>query len=184
MQNHAQIIARCRKKDKKAQKKLYNTYAPLFLGMCMRYSRDRSEAEDILQEAFVKIFLNIESFDGKGSFEGWMKRIVVNTAITFYNQNQKHYHHQEIEQVSTYDDNEVFGTEYTQEELLYVINQLPDGYRMVFNLFAIEGYMHKEIAEMLSIDVNTSKSQFSRAKKLIREKLKLLSKEKKPNLSL
>jgi len=179
MHNEQQIIDGCLKNSRKAQKMLYDKYSSKFLGMCMRYAKDRLEAEDILQEGFVKIFGRISQFSGLGSFEGWMKRIVVNTAITNYRQNLKHYYKQNIDDVNEADIEASFSdSEYSLEELLKVIQALPPGYRMVFNMFAIEGFQHKEIADMMGIDVTTSKSQYSRAKKLLREKLAILKKEK------
>jgi RNA polymerase sigma-70 factor (ECF subfamily) len=180
MQSEQQIIEGCLKNSRKAQKLLYDKYASKFLGMCMRYAKDRLEAEDILQEGFLKIFGRIAQFSGLGSFEGWMKRIVVNTAITNYRQNLKHYYKQHIDEVNETDIDAPFSdSEYSLEELLKVIQALPPGYRMVFNMFAIEGFQHKEIAEMMGIDVTTSKSQYSRARKLLREKLAELKKEKR-----
>ncbi len=180
MHSEQQIIEGCLKNSRKAQKMLYDKYASKFLGMCMRYAKDRLEAEDILQEGFLKIFGRIGQFSGLGSFEGWMKRIIVNTAITNYRQNLKHYYKQHIDEVNETDIDAPFAdSEYSLEELLKVIQALPPGYRMVFNMFAIEGFQHKEIAEMMGIDVTTSKSQYSRARKLLREKLAELKKEKR-----
>jgi len=172
-----QLLKKLKNKDAKAQKQLYDRYAPLMLGICMRYARDRAGAEDILQDGFLKIFTCIDQFSGSGSFEGWMKRIVINTAITHYHQNLKHQYHESVEDISdTVEDESSGSSSFTREELLKTINELPDGYRIVFNLYAIEGYKHKEIAEILNIDINTSKSQFSRAKKQIQMKLEKLGK--------
>ena len=143
----------------------------------MRYVYERSEAEDILQEGFLKIFTKIGEFEGRGSFEGWMKRIFVNTAITHYHKNSKHNkYHYDIDDVQIpKNEKPAYGeSEFTKEELFKIIHSLPEGYKVVFNLYALEGYKHKEIAEMLKIDINTSKSQYSRAKKLIRRKLEAL----------
>jgi len=168
-----EIIKRCIKLDRQAQKLLYQKYSSVMFGICLRYASDRSEAQDVLQEGFLKIFLNIQDFSGLGSFEGWMKRIMINTAITFYHKNLKYNQQIDIDHVreSRISNIEYETSEYTVEELQKVITSLPDGYRMVFNLFAIEGYKHKDIGEMLGIDVNTSKSQYSRARKLIQKKL-------------
>ena len=173
MMSENEVIEKCRKQDRHAQKYLYKKYASLLLGMCMRYTSDKSEAEDILQESFLKIFLNVSDFQGTGSFEGWMKRIVINTAITFYHKNLKHRYHYDIDEMYNLQTQETeYGSfDFTQEQLLKVVNDLPAGYRMVFNLYAIEGYKHKEIAEMMGIDINTSKSQFSRARKQLQKKL-------------
>jgi RNA polymerase sigma factor (sigma-70 family) len=155
---------------------LYDKYSPLLLGICLRYAASREEAEDILQESFMKIFFSIEDFRGAGSFAGWLRKIVVNTSITHYHANLKFRHQVDIED---YMSAEVAGPGFDEdlfssEELYLVLNELPSGYRIVFNLYAVEGYKHKEIAEILNIDVNTSKSQYSRAKNSIRSRLGLL----------
>lgn len=176
MISEEQLIEKCKKYDRVAQKMLYDRYAPILLGICMRYVFEKSEAEDILQEGFLKIFTKITEFEGRGSFEGWMKRVIVNTAITHYHKSSKHnkYHYDINDVQLPKNEKPAIGeAEFTSEELLYVIHSLPDGYKHVFNLYAIEGYKHKEIAEMLKIDINTSKSQYSRAKKLIRKKLEI-----------
>ncbi len=183
MVSEEQLIKGCVRGDRKYQKLLYERYASAMLGVCIRYSSSRPEAEDIVQEGFLKIFLNIKDFTGKGSFVGWMRRIMVNTAITFYHKNLKHnqlcdingINESDIENPSPYEEDE-----FSHEELLKIINELPAGYKMVFNLFAIEGYKHKDIAEILNIDVNTSKSQYSRARKLIQKKLLDLKNVNKP----
>lgn len=178
MLDEKEIIEGCCRNDRKAQRALYERYASILLGVCIRYSGRRDEAEDILQDGLIKVYLNIKDFAGKGSFINWMKKIMVNTAITHYHRNLKHHYHQDIEDIR---ETEIKGAgfsmaEFTREELFRVIRDLPHGYRMVFNLYAVEGYKHKEIAEMLEIDVNTSKSQYSRAKGLIRRKLESLGK--------
>ena len=174
------IIKRCIKKDRDAQRILYDTYAPVLLGLCRRYTLDQPEAEDILQEGFVKIFLNLKNYRGQGTLLNWMKKVMINTAITYYHKHYKHRYHYEIEE-SESSGSMAAGlaeADFTREELLKVIEDLPAGYKMVFNLYAVEGYKHKEISELLNIDINTSKSQYSRAKKLIREKLESISKTK------
>jgi RNA polymerase sigma factor (sigma-70 family) len=134
-----------------------------------------------LQDSFLKIFFSIKDFSGSGSFVGWLRKVAVNTAITHYHKNLKYRYHLEIDEyvsietgVTSFEDDF-----YTSDELYRVLNELPTGYRMVFNLYAVEGYKHKEIAEMLGIDTNTSKSQYSRAKAVIRDKLEKLGKLKK-----
>jgi len=172
-----QIILKCKKGNAKAQRELYEMYSPVLYGICIRYVADSSEAKDILQESFIKILTKIDKYSGKGSFEGWMKRITVNTAITHYHKSKKHNHHLEVSEIQDFiETNPEYHSDFTQDELLKVIETLPNGYRMVFNLYAIEGFKHKEIAEQLKIDVNTSKSQYSRAKKIIQGKLKQLEK--------
>jgi RNA polymerase sigma factor (sigma-70 family) len=178
MLDEKEIIEGCRRNERKAQKALYERYASILLGVCIRYSGRRDEAEDILQDGLIKVYFNIKEFAGKGSFINWMKKIMVNTAITHYHRNLKHQYHQDIEDIRETDIDGVSlnTSEFTREELFNVIRDLPHGYRLIFNLYAIEGYKHKEIAEMLEIDVNTSKSQYSRAKALIRRKLGTLRK--------
>jgi len=178
MLDEKEIIEGCCHNNRKAQKDLYERYSSILLGVCIRYSGRRDEAEDILQDGLIKIYFNIKDFAGKGSFINWMKKIMVNTAITHYHRNLKHQYHQDIEDIREMDIEgaSLSGAEFTRDELFNVIKELPHGYRMVFNLYAVEGYKHKEIAEMLEIDVNTSKSQYSRARGLIRKKLGSLKK--------
>ncbi|MCU0455927.1 MAG: RNA polymerase sigma factor [Bacteroidales bacterium] len=173
MMSDQQIIEGCAKHERKAQQLLYDKYSRFLLGVCLRYATDRSEAEDILQESFLKIFFNIKDFSGTGSFIGWLRKVAVNTAITHYHKNLKFRYHIEIEEFVSVETGTLSFEEdfFTSDELFRVLNELPPGYRMVFNLYAVEGYKHKEIAEMLGIDTNTSKSQYSRAKAAIREKL-------------
>ncbi|HOU29842.1 MAG TPA: RNA polymerase sigma factor [Bacteroidales bacterium] len=180
MLSENEIIEGCARHDRRAQQMLYDRYSRLLFGVCMRYASDRAEAEDILQESFLKIYFSIRDYSGTGSFTGWMRKIVVNTAITHYHRNLKHKHYVEIEDyVSVETGVSSFEEDFfTSDELFKVLNELPPGYRMVFNLYAIEGYKHKEIAEMLGIDINTSKSQYSRAKAALREKLEVLRKLK------
>lgn len=168
-----QIIEGCVRHDRKAQQELYNQYSRFLLGVCMRYAVDKSEAEDILQESFLKIFFNIKDYSGTGSFIGWLRKVAVNTAITHYHRNLKYRYHVEIEEFVSLETGQTSFEEdfFTSEELYKVLNDLPAGYRMVFNLYAVEGYKHKEIADMLGIDTNTSKSQYSRARAAIRERL-------------
>jgi RNA polymerase sigma factor (sigma-70 family) len=180
MMSDQQIIDGCARHDRIAQQQLYDRYSRFLLGICMRYATDRTEAEDILQESFLKIYFNIKDFSGTGSFIGWLRKVAVNTAITHYHKNLKYRYHIEIEEyvsvetgVSSFEDDF-----FTSDELFKVLNELPSGYRIVFNLYAIDGYKHKEIAEILGIDTNTSKSQYSRAKAVIRSKLEKLGRLK------
>lgn len=178
MMSDQQIIEGCARHDRKAQQLLYDQYSRFLLGICMRYATDKAEAEDILQDSFLKIFFNIKDFSGTGSFMGWLRKVAVNTAITHYHKNLKYRYHVEIEEYVSVETGVTSFEEdfFTSEELYKVLNELPAGYRMVFNLYAVEGYKHKEIAEMLGIDTNTSKSQYSRAKAVLRDKLEKLGK--------
>jgi len=180
MMSERQIIELCTRHNRKAQQVLYDKYSRLLLGVCLRYASDKAEAEDILQDSFLKIFYNIKDFSGSGSFIGWLRKVTVNTAITHYHKNLKYRYHVEIEEYVSAETGVMSFEEdfFTSDELYKVLNELPTGYRMVFNLYAVEGYKHKEIAEMLGIDTNTSKSQYSRAKAVIRDKLEKLGKLK------
>lgn len=179
-----EIIAGCKKMEKKAQRCLYDKYASLFLGIAFRYSKSREDAEDILQEAFVKILTRIDQYSETGSFEGWMKKILVNTAISHYRVSQKHDFHKDFDSIAeiTIEDYEIDSNEFTRDELLHSINELPQGFKIIFNLYAIEGYKHREIAEMLDINVGTSKSQYSRARAYLQVKLNELKAERKLTL--
>ncbi len=179
-----EIIAGCKKMEKKAQRCLYDRYASLFLGIAFRYSKSREDAEDILQEAFVKILTRIDQYSETGSFEGWMKKILVNTAISHYRVSQKHDFHKDFDSIAeiTIEDYEIDSNEFTRDELLHSINELPQGFKIIFNLYAIEGYKHREIAEMLDINVGTSKSQYSRARAYLQVKLNELKAERKLTL--
>ncbi len=168
-----ELIKKCLKRDRKAQKMLFDKYSSMMMGVCLRYANNRSKAEDILQEGFTKVFLHLKTYTGKGSFAGWVKKIMINTAISYYHRHIKSSWHDELDIAKGITDNSDIepDSEFSQEELLKVIGELPHGFRMVFNMYAIEGYKHREIAEMLGIDTGTSKSQYSRARKIIRDKL-------------
>jgi len=176
MMSDVQLIEGCARHNRKAQQGLYDRYSGFLLGICLRYASDRAEAEDILQESFLKIFFNIGEYSGTGSFKGWLRKVAVNTAITHYHKTLKFRYHVDIEDYVAVEKGGLRFDDgmFTSEELYRVLNELPPGYRMVFNLYAVEGYKHKEIAEILGIDTNTSKSQYSRAKAVLREKLENL----------
>jgi RNA polymerase sigma-70 factor (ECF subfamily) len=178
MMGDQQLIKLCARRDRKAQQELYDKYSGLLLGVCLRYAADRAEAEDILQDSFLKIFFNIKDYTGSGSFTGWLRKVTVNTAITHYHKNLKYRYHVDIEEFVSMETGTTSFEEdfFNSEELIRVLNELPTGFRMVFNLYAVEGYKHKEIGEMLGIDTNTSKSQYSRAKAALRSKLETLGK--------
>ncbi len=173
-----EIIEGCKRKDRRHQDELYRRYSSMLFGLCLRYTKSREEAEDVLQEGMVKIFKSVGTYSMTNSFEGWMRRIVINTAITHYRKNLKHAYQEDIDDTpqTKYQEVDNYDSDFTQKELLGAINNLPNGYRMVFNMYVVEGYKHKEIAEMLKIDINTSKSQLSRAKKFLQRELEHLSK--------
>ena len=165
------IAKACLKGDTRAQRDLYEQYKVQMFRICLRYAPDRSQAEDILQDAFIKIFSNLEKYEGKGSFEGWMRRIVVNTALKNYKKSsvQKEQIGLESYQEGSMEPKAVANL--GEEELMNLISQLPDGYRVVFNLYVVEGYSHKEIAENLQIKESTSRSQLVKARRLLQEML-------------
>lgn len=174
------IIDGCIRHNRKAQQALWKKYSGYLLGICMRYATDRPEAEDMLQEAFLKIYFKVTEYSGIGSFRGWLRKVTVNTAITYYHRTLRHKHQVDIDEyVSAETGTDGFEEDfYDAENLCRVLAELSPGYRMVFNLYAIEGYKHHEIAEMLGIDVNTSKSQYSRARAILRKKLEELARIK------
>jgi RNA polymerase sigma-70 factor (ECF subfamily) len=166
------LLEGCKRSDRKMQELLYKMLAPKMLGVCMRYAKDQYEAEDILQNAFVKVFQKVNEFRNEGgSFEGWIRRIMVNTAIEAYRKNQRMLNVIDIEEA--YDVQQTtFDTKGLEaKDLMKLIEQLSGGYRLVFNMYVIEGYSHKEIADALGITEGASKSQLSRAKAILREKI-------------
>lgn len=164
------------KGDPKAQSMLYERYSPKMLSICLRYMGDMMEAEDVMIEGFMRIFDKIGQFNFKGSFEGWMRRIMVNEALMRLR--GKKMINVELEEVRQESSTAVSAeSELNAQELLKLVNELPVGYRTVFNLYAIEGYSHAEIAEQLGISEGTSKSQLSRARALLQERLKVIEKD-------
>jgi RNA polymerase sigma-70 factor (ECF subfamily) len=161
------IIAGCLKEKRSSQQMLYKHFAGLMYGICLRYTGNRADAEDVLQDGFVKIFMNISRFRNDGSFEGWMKRIMVNTALGFLRQKNKNQFISQEKEIPDLVDEIEIEPDIHARELMEIIRSLPEGSRMVFNLYAIEEYTHKEIGELLGISEGTSKSQLSRARKLI-----------------
>ena len=156
------------------QELLYRYFSPKMFAISLRYANDYHSAEDILQEGFIKVFNNIDRFRGDGSFEGWMKRIFINTAIEYYRKSNNHNGHAELDKVSSQYISEKALENLAKEDLLRLIQKLSPGYRTVFNLYVIEGYAHKEIAQMLKISEGTSKSQLARARGLLKKMLKSL----------
>jgi RNA polymerase sigma-70 factor (ECF subfamily) len=167
-----QLLERCKKGDAQAQQQLFDQYFGLLLAIGLRYTHDREEAKDLLQEAFVKIFKGIVNLERVSQLENWMKRIMINTAIDRYRSQVSEPWVQDIDQVDEPSEPEQASQNLTQEELLQLIQSLPAGYRTIFNLAAIEGYNHKEIAERTGISEGTSKSQLARARQMLQEKVR------------
>ena len=174
----ADLIKGCINNDRRMQEELYSRFAPKMYAVCLRYAGNAEEAEDILQEGFIKIFKKLASFRSEGSFEGWIRRIFVNTSIEHFR--RKTY----LQPISEKEENTMEGKSLSvldslaEKDLIHLIQQLSPGYRTVFNLYVVEGYTHKEIGEMLSISEGTSKSQLSRAKVILQEMVKKLIDEK------
>jgi len=166
-----ELIKGCLKRDRSAQKRLYETYSSKMYGLCYRYVKDPMEAEDILVTAFMKVFEKIDQFKHEGSFEGWIRRIVVNEALTHLRRNRAMYLETALEQADREPDYDQISDHLEAEDLLNMIQELPTGYRIVFNLYAIDGYSHQEIADQLGISENTSKSQLSRARAALQKML-------------
>jgi RNA polymerase sigma factor (sigma-70 family) len=166
-----ELIKGCLRQDRSAQQQLYDLFSSKMYGICYRYVKNPMEAEDILITAFTKIFERIEQFKGDGSFEGWVRRIMVNEALTHLRKSRTMYLETEIEQADREPDYDRLADHLEAEDLLKMIQQLPAGYRVVFNMHAIDGYSHKEIAEQLGISENTSKSQLSRARTYLQKVL-------------
>lgn len=158
--------------DRRMQEQLYQRYAPKMYAVCLRYANHADDAQDILQDGFVKVFKNLEKFRNEGSFEGWVRRVFVNTAIEHYRKKVYNDSISEREEETIEDQNESALDQLAEKDIIALIQQLSPGYRTVFNMFVIEGYSHKEIAEQLGINEGTSKSQLARAKSMLQKMVK------------
>lgn len=174
-----EIVEGCVKGDRKCQQAVFQKFYGRMLGLCMRYSRDREEARDILQDGFIKVFANIRNYGGNGSFEGWIRRIVTNTAIDFYRKNKNAPVNANSEMVDSsgevISDDENDEPEYIKidnRDVIDAVQKLSPAYRIVFSLYVIDGFTHKEIAEKLGINEGTSKSNLAKAKINLRKALK------------
>jgi len=166
-----ELLEGCKAGNRKMQEALYRQTAPKMLVVCMRYAKDKMEAEDVLQMGYIKIFQKINEYRGDGAFEGWIRKVMVNTAIESYRKNLRTMNVVPIE--DAYDQPST-GFDFSRlgmQDLLKVIQKLADGYRVVFNMYIIEGYSHKEIAETLGISEGASKSQLSRARAILKEEI-------------
>ena len=169
-----QLVKLCLQGNASAKERLYNLFAQKMWTVCLRYMKNEEEAQDVLQMGFVKVFKNLHAFNKSGSLDGWVRKIIVNTALDTIRKNKKFENNVQWDQVS-YQQEDVSGNvlnKLAAEDLMELINELPTGFRTVFNLYAIEGYSHKEIAEMLGVSESTSKSQYSIAKALLRKIIK------------
>lgn len=165
-----QLIKKCINQDAKAQSQLYKQYASKLFSLCLKYSKNYAEAEDNLHDAFITVFSKIDQYKNKGSFEGWLKRIAINTSLQRYRENVGVFdivNEGNIEDVTVDINDEDVNIDF----LLQIIQELPDRYRLVFNLYVLDGYSHVEISELINISTGTSKSNLARARMILKEKI-------------
>jgi RNA polymerase sigma-70 factor (ECF subfamily) len=166
------LVIECVKGNPRAQRMLFDRFSSKMLGVCLRYAKDSEQADDILQDGFVKVFTKLKDFKNEGSLEGWIRRVMVNTALDQIRKNGKTLGDVSVDDVQyKIEINDHIAEQLMAEDLLKLINSMPDGYKVVFNMFAIEGYTHNEIADTLGISESTSKSQYSRARAYLRERI-------------
>ena len=171
MLSDQELIKGCSKNDRGAQKALYDQYAPKLMAVCRRYAKSMQEAEDILQESYIKIFRSVKDFRGDSQLYYWMKRITVNTALNSQRSKLYLFPMVDVQEVVIPSTKELALQDYKLNDLMNMISELPDGCRVIFNLYAIEGYNHREIAKMLEVSEGTSKSQYARARQLLMARL-------------
>lgn len=165
------LVHQCKQQDREAQEMLYNQFSGKFFTICLKYSSSYEQAKDNLQEGFLKIFQNISQFTGKGTFEGWMTRIIINNSLKEYQKNSIFLvvNEETLEEPEV----EIEDDELSFDFLIQIIQELPDRYRLVFNLYAMDGYTHQEISELLNISIGTSKSNLARARLKLKERIEL-----------
>ena len=179
--DYTQLVKKCQKNNRQAQQELYALFKNKMMGICLRYATRKEEADDIFQEAFIKVFKNIKNVREAEKLEGWVRRIMINTAINHYHSPHNSPLVKQIDEGTEAESNQDYEEiidKLHNSQLLELIAQLPDGYRVVFNLYVVDGYSHPEIAEMLNISIGTSKSQLYDAKRLLRTALKKLGIER------
>lgn len=189
----SELIESCKRGERAAQKRVYEIFQPQLMGTCLRYTRDKDRAQDILQDSFIKIFANIEKFEDTGSFEGWMRRVVVNTAIDHLRKKKNEHfllgeeqspedqRDEELDEETDIKEEEEFK-QAKAKEIVEALQELSPAYRTVFNLYVVENYSHKEIAEMLDINIGTSKSNLAKAKRNLKNLLaKKKASDERPN---
>ena len=170
MPDQLQLLKDCLKGKREAQRKLYEHFAPLMMAVCYRYTKSKYEAEDVLQEGFVKVFNNLDQFKGEGELGAWIRRIMVNTALNYLRAHQKYRHDADVDMVperASNDENPLASLQ--AKQLADIIQRLPTGYQTIFKLYVVEGYSHVEIGEMLGIDAGTSRSQYLRARVMLQK---------------
>lgn len=169
--NEKELISACKKGDRKAQKLLYDRFAPKMMGVCRRYLKNQADAEDVLVEGMYKVLSKLDKYHGSGSFEGWIRRIIVNEALMLIRKNNNFKLTVEISNIEIKSQISI-EDELAAEDILQLLEKLPTGYRTIFNMYVVEGYKHREIAEILGISINTSKSQLILAKKRLQALVK------------
>lgn len=169
------LIKGCIDGNRQMQELLYKKFSPKMYGVCLRYSGSVDDANDLLQEGFIKVFKNLQKFRGEGSFEGWMRRIFVNTSIEHFRKKVKLYNVSEVQENTIEDISLNILDTLAEKDLIAIVNELSPGYKTVFNMHVIEGFSHKEIADMLGITEGTSKSQLARAKGVLKKSIEKLS---------
>lgn len=167
-----ELIERCKRNDRIAQKALYERFSSKMFGVCRRYVKTTENTEEVLMMGFCKVFQKIDMYSGEGSFEGWVRRVMVNEALMFLRKNYRFNEHEEITEMPISAVEVSIEDDLAARDILKLLEQLPTGYRTVFNLYVIEGYKHKEIADELGISINTSKSQLILAKKRLQDMIK------------
>ncbi len=172
------LIEKSLKGDRTSQRDLFDMYSAKMLAVCNRYARHSAEAEDMFQEGFIKVFTNLSKYTGEGSFEGWVRRIMVNTSLKSVAKlsfKKESIGLEDFQEKDNQMDPEVYS-KLSVDDLMTLVNDLPEGYKIVFNLYAIEGYSHKEIAELLKVEVSTSRSQLVKARRMLQRKIEDLQK--------
>lgn len=171
-QEEKKLIALAVDHNRQAQQQIYTKFSSKMLSVCRQYINDLHHAEDVMITGFMKVFTYLNKFEHKGSFEGWIRRIMIYECIDYLRVKKNNFNHQDIEDVRVNENESVYEMEdFSMDDIQNMIDNLPNGYKMVFNLYAIEGYKHQEIAEMLSISEGTSKSQLSHARKLLQQQI-------------
>lgn len=171
------LVEGCKREDRSSQRKLYEEFYSYGISVCLRYSKSDEEALEILNDGFMKVFTKISRYDKDRSFKGWLRRILINTALDHYRKNEKFYNHKGTDSIKNSESDFSIEKHLAYEDLLLMIRQLSASYQLVFNLYTIDGYSHEEIADLLNISVGTSKSNLSRARANLRQMLKTLYKE-------
>lgn len=172
------LIQHAIENNRHAQQQLYNQFSPRMLSVCRQYIKDLHHAEDVMITGFMKIFTNLKTFENKGSFEGWMKRIMIHECIDYLRVKKNNFTHQDIEDIILLEKEEIYeNNEFSIDDIQLLIDNLPNGYKMIFNLYVIDGYKHQEIAELLKISEGTSKSQLAHARKMLQTQINQLKME-------